>query len=57
MKPRHSLLHVFVIPALLALLTLTGLVTALVAEGIADHFSSAALTLPVLVSAVAIGRR
>lgn len=48
-RPRHSLLVIFVVPALLALISAIGLVAALLTDGSLDLLWSAAVAAPILV--------
>lgn len=56
-RPRGKFMHVFGIPSLLAVLSIIGLVAALVGDGPLDFLSWATLGIPVAVMVWALHKR
>lgn len=51
-SPRQSVLQILLIPAILAILTLAGLIVGLLGDGIEDVIACAAIALPVAMIAL-----
>jgi len=56
-RARQSLLAIFLLPTLLAIVTIVGLVAGLLGDGGEDIIASIGIGLPVLATVVALGRR